>query len=90
MLSLLLERCDATKKATKKTTEFAGSNQMYNVIVVYGRIDIQKTFPLFNLGGFTLYSLFNKSGKTSIPITPSYFSFIHMEMNLAETHIWLH
>jgi hypothetical protein len=73
-----------------KTTEFARSNQMYSVIVVYGCIDIQKAFPLFNLGGFTLYLLLNNSGKTSMPIIPSYFSLTHMEMNLAETHIWLH
>jgi hypothetical protein len=40
------------------------------------------------LGGFTLFILFNKSGRASMPITPSYFSFTHMEMNLVEARIW--
>ncbi len=51
-------------------------------------LTIEEAFPLFNLGGFTLFILFNKSGRASMPITPSYFSFTHMEMNLVEARIW--
>jgi hypothetical protein len=48
----------------------------------------EEAFPLFNLGGFTLFLLFNKSERASMPITPSYFSLTHMEMNLLDTRIW--
>jgi hypothetical protein len=34
-----------------KTTKFAGSNQMYNAIVVYGRTNIQKNFSIIQFGG---------------------------------------
>jgi hypothetical protein len=51
VLSLLLEWCDATKKATMKTTKFARSNQTYNAIVVYGHTDIRKSFSVIQFGG---------------------------------------
>jgi hypothetical protein len=34
-----------------KTNEFVGSNQMYIVIVVYGRTDIQRSFSIIQFGG---------------------------------------
>jgi hypothetical protein len=52
-------------------------------------LTFEEAFPLFNLGGFTLFMLFNNSGRTSMPITPSYFSLTHMELNLAKAYIWL-
>jgi hypothetical protein len=51
-------------------------------------LTFKEAFPLFNLGGFSLFMLFNKSGKTLAPIAPSYFSLTHMEMNLVEARIW--
>jgi len=51
-------------------------------------LTFKEAFPLFNLWGFTLFLLFNKNGKASMPITPSYFSFTYIEMNLFEAHIW--
>jgi hypothetical protein len=51
-------------------------------------LTFKEAFPLFNLGGFTLFLLFNNSGRASMPIRPSYFSFTRMEMKLAEAHIW--
>jgi hypothetical protein len=51
-------------------------------------LTIEEAFPLFNLGGFTLFILFNKNGRASMLITASYFSFTHMEMNLVEARIW--
>ncbi len=52
------------------------------------KLTFEEAFPLFNLGGFTLFLLFNKSGRALVPITPSYFSLTHMEMNLAKACIW--
>ncbi len=51
-------------------------------------LTFEKAFPLFNLGKFTSFLLFNKNGRTLMPIRPSYFSLTHMEMNLAEICIW--
>jgi hypothetical protein len=51
-------------------------------------LTFEEAFPLFNLGGFTLFLLFNKSGRASMPITPSCFSLTCMEMNLVEACIW--
>jgi hypothetical protein len=47
-------------------------------------LTFEKVFPLFNLGKFTSFLLFNKNGRTLMPIRPSYFSLTHMEMNLVE------
>jgi hypothetical protein len=49
----------------------------------------KEAFLLFNLGGFTLFLLFNRSGRASVPITPSYFSLTRLEMSFAEAGIWL-
>jgi hypothetical protein len=35
-------------------------------------LTFEEAFPLFNL--VTLFLLFNESGRTLVPITPSYFS----------------
>jgi hypothetical protein len=51
-------------------------------------LTFEEAFPLFNLGGFTLFMLLNKSGRALMPITSSYFSITYMEMNLAEVCIW--
>jgi hypothetical protein len=63
VLSLLLEQCDATKKATMKTTEFAISNPTYNVIVVYGRIDVRKSFSIIQFGGIYIISIVQQEWK---------------------------
>jgi len=63
VLSLLLEQCDATKKATMKTTEFAISNPTYNVIVVYGHIDVRKNFSIIQFGGIYIISIVQQEWK---------------------------
>jgi len=48
---MLFEWCDATKKETMKTTEFASSNLIYSVIVVYGHTSIWGSFSIFLIWG---------------------------------------
>jgi hypothetical protein len=79
---MLLERCDATMK----TIEFARLNQV--LLWCMDTMTFEKVFPLFNLGGFTLFFLFNNNGKSSVPITPSYFSLTYLELIFIETCIW--
>ncbi len=64
MLSLLLEWCDATKKATMKTTKFTISNQTYSVIVVFGHIDIWRSFSIIQFGGIYIIFLVQQKWKS--------------------------
>jgi hypothetical protein len=47
-----------------KTTKFAGSDQTYSVIVVYGHTDIRGSFSIIQFGGIYIISLVQQEWKS--------------------------